>query len=134
MHVRRDERDTLCPPVDLRVEVVEPRHAEDGIIAREWKRHEVECIGIRSDTDHRRLYEGSRCLLTTISERDDIRLRLHRCAEPMASDEMGGDEVTSRTAVEQYDGGLTSDDTVQLDELTRRVGELVDLRVVRVMR
>ena len=37
MHVLCSERDVLFPPVDLRVEVVKPRHAKDGIVTRERK-------------------------------------------------------------------------------------------------
>ena len=51
----------------------------------------------------------------------------------MASDEVGGDEVTRRAAVEKYDGGLTCNNTIELEKLPGRVIQLVDLRVMRVM-
>jgi hypothetical protein len=41
------------------------------------------------------------------------------------------DEVASAAGVDEEDGGLTSDETTQLDERTRRGGYMIQLSVKR---
>ena len=47
----------------------------------------------------------------------------------MAGDELRRYEVAGGATIEENDCGLPGDDTFQLDELTRGMGELIDLRV-----
>lgn len=122
------EVDPLRPPVDPRVVVVEPRHAEDDIVARERKRHEIERIGVRTDADCRRLHEGGGLLLTAVCESDDTGSLQLRREETVFGDEVGGDEIVGGTGVEQGDCRVASDCSSETEEFARDVGELVDLR------
>ena len=70
-----EESDGALPPVDLRVDPLQPRHAQNGIVVLEGERDEVERIRIRSDANRCRLHDAARGLLAAVGQGDEVRPR-----------------------------------------------------------
>lgn len=72
---------------------------------------------------------GAACrLCTAIGELNEIGNKEGNGGETMPLDEAGINEVTSSTTINEEDSGLTGNTATQLDEWTRRGGELINLR------
>jgi hypothetical protein len=70
-----EESDGALPPVHLRVDALQPRHAQDGVVVLERESDEVERIRIRSDANRSRLHDAARGLLAAVGQGDEIRPR-----------------------------------------------------------
>lgn len=94
------DRYDLRLPVDRRVEVVKPRHAQDDIVADERQGYEIEAVGIRSDTDGCGYDRGARLDLRAICEGHECLGLRSRRTNAVLIDELPTNEVTGCSAVE----------------------------------
>ena len=67
-----EESDGALPPVDLRVDSLQPRHAEDGIIAGQSESDEVERVGVRTDSERCSQRDAGSGLLAAVSQSDEV--------------------------------------------------------------
>ena len=75
LHGLIGERDQLLLPIDSRIEVIEPGHPEDDVIANEREDDERYLIGVRADANRSEFDDSERRVSSPISESDEIRLR-----------------------------------------------------------
>lgn len=84
------------------------------------------CVRAKRNGDGR---NGAACrLCTAISELNEVGNDEGNGGETMPLNEASINEVTSGTTINEKDSGLAGDATTQLDEWTRRGGELINLR------
>jgi len=115
-------------PIDGRIVVLKPRHAEYDIVALERSSSEIEAVTVNlTDTDGFGQNTLGR-LGTTIGEGDGCQGVALDEGQLGLGNERGRNEVTSRTTVDEEDSGLTGDGTSEFDETSGGSGELVDLR------
>ena len=114
-------------PVDLRVMLVQPRHSEDGVVPDERDRHEVDRVGVRADTDVRRSNDRASGDASAVRESDELGRGDGRGDELMFGYEADIDELVGRAAIHEEYGGVTFDESIELDEATRMGDELVNL-------
>ena len=123
-----NERDGCTTPVDDRVVVHEPRHAEDNVVTMEVGHGEVQTIGVAAEGDGDGREDTSSALTAPIGEGDGVgRARGHGEAVSLGETRRG--EQAGRAAVEESDGGVTSDGSGDLDERMTGLGELIDLHL-----
>jgi hypothetical protein len=95
-----EKSDGALPPVHLRVDSLQPRHAQNGIVILEGEGDEVERIRVRSDANRSRLHDAARGLLAAVGQGDEVRPR-QRCRGKVVSVyERRRDEVAGGAAVE----------------------------------
>lgn len=121
--VRGDERDGLPSPVDVRVVLVQPWHAEDDVVAAELRDGEAEGLAVGADAHRNGRDEAASTLLVTVSEGDGVRDTIRDDGQLTVAREGGRDEVTRSAAVDEDDGGTRRDGACKFDELARGGGD-----------
>ena len=118
-------------PVDDGVEALQPRHAEDGVVAGQGDGDEVDGEVVRGNTKGRGGEHAGGGGGTAVGEDDLGGLGLGDGGEAMLAHESIGDELGSRAAVDEDDGRVAVDGPAELEEAARGGSNLVDLVVRR---
>lgn len=95
-----EESDGALPPVDLRIDALQPRHAQNGIVVVEGEGDEIERVRIRGDANRSRLHDAARGLLAAVGQSDEVRTRQRGRNEVVGAYERRRDEVAGGAAVE----------------------------------
>ena len=123
-----DEGHRLSPPIEVRLVLLEPRHAQDDIVATQGDHGQIHGLKVRIDAHLGSTQGATRLFGTTIIALDGVTARARADDRQLVLlDEGRRDEVAGRAAVQQDDDGMTADETSKLEEASSS-GKLVDLR------
>ena len=123
-----DEGHRLSPPIKVGLVLLEPRHAQDDIVATQGDHGQIHGLKVRIDAHLGSTQGATRLFGTTIIALDGVTARARADDRQLVLlDEGRRDEVAGRAAVQQDDDGMTADETSKLEEASSS-GKLVDLR------
>ena len=122
-----DEGHRLSPPIEVGLVLLEPRHAQDDIVATQGDHGQIHGLEVCIDAHLGSTQGAARLFGTTIIALDGIMARAGADDRQLVLlDEGRRDKVAGRAAVQQDDDGMTGDETSELEEATSS-GKLVDL-------